>query len=77
MNYSLVEFKVLLPNLNVKVPVPSSYISNYLPHFMDAQSGKALINVLNPHCDELMVNDDGTGTLTFRLGNNTLNSTSE
>ena len=26
MNYSLVEFKVLLPNLNVKVPVPSSSV---------------------------------------------------
>ena len=42
---------------------------------MDAESGKALINVLNPHTDQLKVNDDGTGELTFKLGNNTVNST--
>lgn len=62
---------------NCTVTLYPTYLSNYLPHFMDAESGKSLINGLNPHCDELKVNDDGTGTLTFRLGNNTLNSTSE
>ena len=60
---------------NCTVTLYPTYLSNYLPHFMDAESGKALINVLNPHCDELKVNDDGTGELTFKLGNNTLNST--
>ena len=60
---------------NCTVTLYPTYLSNYLPHFMDAESGKALINVLNPHCDELKVNDDGTGVLTFKLGNNTLNAT--
>ena len=60
---------------NCTVTLYPTYLSNYLPHFMDAESGKALINVLNPHCDELKVNDDGTGELTFKLGNNTLNAT--
>ena len=60
---------------NCTVTLYPTYLSNYLPHFMDAKSGKALINVLNPHCDELKVNDDGTGELTFKLGNNTLNAT--
>ena len=60
---------------NCTVTLYPTYLSNYLPHFMDAESGKALINVLNPHCDELKVNDDGTGVLTFKLGNNTANST--
>ena len=60
---------------NCTVTLYPTYLSNYLPHFMDAESGKALINVLNPHSDQLKVNDDGTGELTFKLGNNTLNST--
>ncbi|MBE6512044.1 MAG: CapA family protein [Methanobrevibacter olleyae] len=60
---------------NCTVTLYPTYLSNYLPHFMDAESGKALINVLNPHCDDLKVNDDGTGELTFKLGNNTLNTT--
>ena len=60
---------------NCTVTLYPTYVSNYLPTFMDAQSGKALINELYPQCDQLKVNDDGTGTLTFSLGNNTLNST--
>ena len=60
---------------NCTVTLYPTYLSSYLPHFMDAESGKALINVLNPHSDQLKVNDDGTGELTFKLGNNTLNST--
>ena len=60
---------------NCTVTLYPTYLSNYLPHFMDAESGKALINILYPHTDQLKVNDDGTGELTFRLGNNTVNST--
>ncbi|WP_295620901.1 hypothetical protein [uncultured Methanobrevibacter sp.] len=52
-----------------------TYVSNYLPTFMDAESGKALINGLYPHCDQMQVTDQGTGKLTFKLGNNTANST--
>ena len=44
-------------------------IINYLPQFMSAEDGKALIAELNPQCDELQVTDDGTGKLTFKLGN--------
>ena len=42
---------------------------------MDSESGKALINELYPQCDELKVTDQGTGKLTFALGNNTSNFT--
>jgi len=36
---------------------------------MSAEDGKALIAELNPQCDELQVTDEGTGKLTFKLGN--------
>ncbi|AMK15149.1 poly-gamma-glutamate biosynthesis protein [Methanobrevibacter olleyae] len=54
---------------NCTVTLYPTYISNYLPHFMDARSGKALINELNPQCDELTVNEKGQGVLTFSLAN--------
>ena len=54
---------------NCTVTLYPTYISNYLPTFMDADSGKALINGLYPQCDELNVTDEGTGVLTFKLGN--------
>ena len=54
---------------NCTVTLYPTYLSNYLPHFMDSQSGKALINELYPQCDELQVNDEGQGVLTFKLGN--------
>ena len=46
-------------------------IINYLPQFMSPEDGKALIAELNPQCDELQVTDEGTGKLTFKLGNQT------
>lgn len=60
---------------NCTVTLYPTYVSNYLPTFMDAESGKALINGLYPHCDQMQVTDQGTGKLTFKLGNNTANST--
>ena len=60
---------------NCTVTLYPTYISNYLPTFMDAESGKALIYQLYPQCDELIVNDNGTAQLTFKLGNNTFNNT--
>ena len=54
---------------NCTVTLYPTYISNYLPTFMDAESGKALINGLYPQCDEMNVTDEGTGVLTFKLGN--------
>lgn len=46
------------------------YISNYLPKFMDAESGKTLLNSLSPQPSELKINDDGVGKLKFNLTNN-------
>ena len=54
---------------NCTVTLYPTYISNYLPTFTDAESGKALINGLYPQCDEMNVTDEGTGVLTFKLGN--------
>lgn len=59
---------------NCTVTLYPTYLSNYLPHFMDSQSGKALINELYPQCDELEITEEGTGKLTFTLGNNTINT---
>ena len=42
------------------------YISNYLPQYMDAESGDSLLNNLYPKTDELEVNN-GVGKLTFNL----------
>ena len=38
---------------------------------MSAEDGKALIAELNPQCEELQVTGEGTGRLTFKLGNTT------
>lgn len=54
---------------NCTVTLYPTYISNYLPTFMNAESGKALLAELNPQCSQMTVNDDGTGTLKFKLGN--------
>lgn len=54
---------------NCTVTLYPTYLSNYLPTFMDAESGRALIGGLYPQCDELKVTDQGTGVLTFKLGN--------
>ena len=43
------------------------YMSGYLPYFMDADSGKALLEELSPQCDELEITDDGVGKLKFNL----------
>ena len=42
------------------------YISNYLPQYMDAESGNSLLNGLSPRADELQVSD-GVGKLSFNL----------
>ncbi len=43
------------------------YISNYLPQFMDSESGTSLLNGLTPHAEELTV-VNGVGKLNFNLG---------
>ena len=42
------------------------YVSNYLPQYMDEESGNSLLNNLYPKTDELEVND-GIGKLSFNL----------
>lgn len=43
------------------------YISNYLPQFMDSQSGSSLLSSLSPQSTELQITDDGIGKLNFNL----------
>lgn len=42
------------------------YISNYLPQYMDDESGNSLLNYLYPKTDELQV-ENGVGKLSFNL----------
>ena len=59
---------------NVTATVYPVDITGYLPHFMSASDGKALLEELNPQCSQLSVSDDGTGKLNFSLKNNTTNN---
>ena len=60
---------------NCTVTLYPTIISNYLPHFMDAESAKGLLAELNPQCSDLKQNPDGSAQLTFALGNDTINKT--
>ena len=60
---------------NCTVTLYPTIISNYLPHFMDAESAKGLLAELNPQCSDLKQNPDGSAQLTFSLGNGTINKT--
>lgn len=40
---------------------------NYLPQYMSAGDGNALLESLNPQCGELEITDEGTGILKFNL----------
>lgn len=42
------------------------HLTNYLPHYVDEDSGNALLNSLSPQCDELEINN-GVGKLKFNL----------
>ncbi len=64
-----VNFK--LSGNNVTSTVYPTIISGYLPYFMSPEDGKALLEELNPQCDQLEITDEGTGKLSFKLGNNT------
>lgn len=39
----------------------------YLPYFMSPEDGKALLEELNPQCDQLNITENGTGKLVFNL----------
>lgn len=56
---------------NVTATVYTVDLVNYLPHFMSASDGRALLEELNPQCSDLSITDSGTGKLSFKLGNNT------
>ena len=56
---------------NVTASVYPVDLVNYLPHFMSASDGRALLEELNPQCSDLSITDSGTGKLSFKLGNNT------
>ena len=43
------------------------YNSNYIPQYMDADSGKELLTGLSPRAGEMNITDDGIGKLTFNL----------
>lgn len=58
---------------NVTANIYPVDISGYLPHFMSADDGKALLEELNPQCSDVTITDQGTGKLNFNLGNNTTN----
>ena len=43
------------------------YMSGYLPYFMSPENGKALLEELNPQCDQLNITENGTGKLVFNI----------
>ncbi len=43
------------------------YISNYLPQYMDSESGSSLLSNLSPKTDQLQITDGGIGKLSFNL----------
>lgn len=59
--------KIDLVNDTGKCTVYPISITNYLPQFMDSESGTNLLNGLTPKCDDLQVTNDGTGVLNFNL----------
>lgn len=59
--------KIDLVNSTGECTVYPIYISNYLPQFMDAESGKSLLNGLTPLSDNVEITGDGVGKLNFNL----------
>jgi len=58
--------KIDLVNDTGKCTVYPIYISNYLPQFMDSESGIALLQGLSPQCGQMNI-QNGIGTLEFNL----------
>lgn len=57
-----------LVNDTGKITIYPVVINGYLPQFMDASSGNALLKELNPQCSNVTINKDGSGSLNFKLG---------
>ena len=62
-----------LINDTCEVTVYPIYLNNYLPEFMSADNGKALLNELTPKDPALKVTKNGKGKLSFPLGNSSEN----
>jgi len=56
-----------LVNDTCELTIYPVYMSGYLPYFMSAEDGKALLEELNPQCDQLNITENGTGKLIFNL----------
>ena len=56
-----------LVNDTCKLTIYPVNMIGYLPYFMSPEEGKALLNELNPQCDQLNITENGTGVLTFNL----------
>lgn len=52
---------------NVDCTVYPVNINGYLPHFMSAEDGKALLESLSPSCDKLEITDSGVGKVSYTL----------
>lgn len=59
--------KVDLDGDNATVTVYPVFLSDFIPHFMDASSGKSFLSSLSPLSDDLVINSDGTGQIHFKL----------
>ena len=56
-----------LVNNTGKLTIYPVIIRGYLPYFMSPDDGTALLEELNPKCDQLNITENGTGVLTFNL----------
>ena len=56
---------------NVTSTLYPVYISGYLPQLMDSDSANALLNELNPQCEQMQISDEGRGVIHYTLANAT------
>ena len=59
--------EINLVNETVECTVHPICIVNYLPQFMSPDNGKSLLESLSPSCDKLIIEDDGTGRVSYNL----------
>lgn len=59
--------EINLVNETVECTVHPISIVNYLPQFMSPDNGKSLLESLSPSCDKLIIEDDGTGRVSYNL----------
>lgn len=59
--------KIDLVNDKAECTVYPIYISNYLPTYMDSESGTSLLSNLSPQCSQMTITGEGQGKLSFNL----------